>query len=460
MRLLEAVLLKSTRVTRFLWLATGLITSAFPCHAQYQSTADSVPQFTLSQCIQYALQHQPALNQAMINVAIARATNAINLAGWYPQVNVTGNLTHYLKLPTTFVANTANPGGPPVLTTTGIYNTMIPTVTATQNIFNPSLIYAGKTAPLLLKQAEQITDTARISLVATVSKSYYALLLTLEQINVLKEDTVRLGRSMRDAYHQYVGGIVDETDYKQAQITLNNSMASLRQAVENIRPQYAALKQLIGYVSGQEFNLAADTSAMMQDIPIDTTQQLEVEKRIEYKLLATDIKLQQALTKYYQHAWLPTLGAFFNYNLEFENNNYGQLYGTAYPNSFVGLTLSLPIFTGFARTKNIQRAKLQEQIQDWQQVGLRLQINSEYTSALASYRGTLYNFQLLRENVEMARRVYFVVELQYKQGIVAYLNVITAESNLITSEINYINALFQVLSDKIDLEKALGIITY
>jgi outer membrane protein TolC len=56
----------------------------------------------------------------------------------------------------------------------------------------------------------------------------------------------------------------------------------------------------------------------------------------------------------------------------------------------------------------------------------------------------------------MAKDVYGVVSLQYKQGFVAYLNVITAESNLISSEISYLNALFQVLSSKIDLEKAMG----
>jgi outer membrane protein TolC len=66
----------------------------------------------------------------------------------------------------------------------------------------------------------------------------------------------------------------------------------------------------------------------------------------------------------------------------------------------------------------------------------------------------------LQKNTALAKRVYFVVTLQYQQGIVPYLNVITAESNLITSEINYINALFQVLSSKIDLEKAMGTITY
>jgi outer membrane protein TolC len=450
----------SCKVSRVIRSTLLLSFFTFPSFHIAAQGVDTIPSFTLGQCIGYAMQHQPALNQAMLNQAITKANNAISLSGWYPQVNINGTLTHYLQLPSSFVPNTTNPGGSPVLTQTGIYNTAIPALSATQTLFNPTLIYAIKSAPLYVKQAEQVTDTAKISLVAAVSKSYYALLLTLQQINVLKEDTVRLSRTYTDAYHQFVGGIVDETDYKQAKITLNNSKASLRQANENIRPQYAALKQLMGFYPDQQFNLSYDTSTMMQDIVFDTTQLLHVESRIEYQLLSTTKKLQEELIKYYQHAYLPTLSAFYTYNLEFENAKYKQLYNTAYPNSLIGLNLSIPIFTGFARVKNVQKAKLQEQVLNWQETDLKLQINSEYTAALASYSGNLYNLQVLRENVEMAKRVYFVVELQYKQGIVAYLNLITAESNLITSEINYINALFQVLSSKIDLQKALGIITY
>ena len=108
----------------------------------------------------------------------------------------------------------------------------------------------------------------------------------------------------------------------------------------------------------------------------------------------------------------------------------------------------------------MHKAKLQAQILDWNQTDLKSGIYTQYTTALASYKGNYYNLQLLQKNVALSKRVYFVVELQYKQGIVPYLNVITAQSNLITSEINYINALFQVLSNKVDLQKAMGQISY
>jgi outer membrane protein TolC len=124
------------------------------------------------------------------------------------------------------------------------------------------------------------------------------------------------------------------------------------------------------------------------------------------------------------------------------------------------LSFSIPIFTGFYRTNNLKRARLQEKIISWNEVDLKSQIYKEYATALGSYKGNYYNLRLLQKNVNMARRVYFVVTLQYKQGIVPYLNVITAESNLISSEISYLNALFQVLSNKIDLQKAMGNISY
>ena len=419
---------------------------------------------TLRQCIDYAMQHQPDLNKALINVDITKKTNAVNLSGLLPQANASGNLVHYFQ--SSGNNNTSSNSGNGSTANTGsrsgnFANTFIPGVSVTQTLFNPSLLYAAKSAPLYLKQAQQVTDSTKIFLVSSVSKAFYNVLLTLEQINVLKEDTARLGQSVRDAYHQYKGGIVDETDYEEANITLNNSMAQLKQAKENVIPQYAALKQLIGYPPQKQFNVSFDTTEMAQNIHIDTLQQLQYEKRIEYQQITTSKELQAKAINYYKLSFLPTVSAFYNYNITYLNNNLPNLFGSAaIPNSLVGVSLSIPIFTGLSRLNNLKKAKLQQQVISWNEADLRSQIYKEYTMALASYRGNYYNLQLLQKNVSMATRVYFVVNLQYKQGIVPYLNVITAESNLISSEISYLNALFQVLSNKIDLQKAMGNISY
>jgi outer membrane protein TolC len=263
-----------------------------------------------------------------------------------------------------------------------------------------------------------------------------------------------------DAYHQYVGGIADVTDYEQAIITLNNSKTQLSQQTESIVPAYAVLKQTMGFPPGQQFNIAFDTVQMMQEITFDTTQLLQYEKRIEYQQLQTLKKLLHQQTTYDRLSFLPSVSAIYNYYYEYENNSFPALFNSAYPYSYIGLTFNFPLFTGFSRIESVHKSKLQEQLADWDVSKLKSQIYTEYTSALAGYKSNLYNLQLLRDNEIKAKDVYRILSLQYKQGIVAFLNIIVAESNLITAETGYINALFQLLSSKIDLEKAVGIIPY
>lgn len=457
------------RFVNYLLLAVGSFFIITTAHAQTTDGQGTVRDttyknggadvFTLRQCIDYAMEHQPALNIALLNEQVAHETNRVNLSGWLPQASASGSLVHYIQQPGTNSVVT-NADGTSTTSRAATVNTFAPGVAVSQAIFSPSLLYAVKSAPLYVQQAKQVTDSTKIFLVTSVTKSFYNLLLTLKQIEVLREDTARLGRTYLDAYHQYKGGIVDETDYQEAGISLNNSKASLRQAQEAVVPQYATLKQLIGYPAEKQFNVQFDTLAMKQHIDIDSTQQLQYDKRIEYQLSNTNKALQQQTVDYYKTQFLPTVSGFFNYNLEFANNHIGDLFNSSSPSSLVGVSVSIPIFTGFARIHNLRKAQLQEKQIEWDQVDLKARINTEYSSALANYRSNKYNLQVLDKNVQMATRVYFVVTLQYKQGIIPYLNVITAESNLISSKISYLNALFQTLTSKVDLEKAMGNITY
>lgn len=441
-------------------VVAGYLLVAFTARGKAWLKTDSVPSLTLPQCIDYAMVHQPGLQRANVNVSIAQATNQIALSSWLPQVNVSGNLTHYLKLPTSLVTTSATTAGGSLNRQTGVTNTANPGLSASQALFSPDLLYAVKSAPLYTHQARQVTDSVKIYLISAVSKSFYSLLLTMQQINILKEDTARLNKNLSDTYHQYQSGLVDETDYEEADITLSNSVAQLKQASENVVPQYAQLKQYMGYPAEEQFNVLYDTLRMVQETNLDTLQRLVYEKRIEVQEISTQQQLQQQLVNRYRYGWIPTVSAFYTYNDIYQNNTFSNLFQTAYPNSLIGLSLSFPVFTGFSRLRYLRRAKLQEKVISLEKASLRSAIYTEYSTAMASYKSNLYTMQVLKKNTAKAKRVYFVVKLQYQQGIIPYLNVITAESNLISSEIGYINALFQVLSSKIDVQKATGTIIY
>ena len=195
---------------------------------------------------------------------------------------------------------------------------------------------------------------------------------------------------------------------------------------------------------------------MIQGIYVDTLATLHLGKRVEYKQLQLLKRIQHLTTSYYRNGFIPSLSAFYNYNYQFQAQQFSDLYGKAYPNSYVGLSLSVPLFSGLKRWDNIHKSKLQEERIDWDEVNLKLGIYTEYQTAIAAYKSNLYNLHAQSDNVAMAREVYNIVKLQYSEGIKAYLDVIVAESDLQQSEINYHNALFQVLGSKVNLEKAMG----
>ena len=297
-------------------------------------------------------------------------------------------------------------------------------------------------------------------MVVAVSKAFYDVLLTRKQIDLLDEDITRLSRSLKDAYNQYQGGIVDKIDYKQATISLNNARAEKKSYEELLKSKLVFLKQQMGYSSPGNLDLVYDSTSMEKEAIADTSQEVRYENRIEYQLLVTEKKLQQYNLLYNRWSFYPSVSAFAGYNFNFINDRFSRLYNQNFPNSFGGLQLSFPIFQGNKRVQNIRVAELQVKRLDWDMESLKNIISSQYAQALASYKSYLYDYYTLRENLALATEVYNTIQLQYRSGIKAYLDVITAETSLRSAQSNYANALYQVLSSKLDLQKALGTIQY
>jgi outer membrane protein TolC len=293
-----------------------------------------------------------------------------------------------------------------------------------------------------------------------VSKAYYDVLLTQRQVQVLDENITRLKRSLQDAFNQYQGGIVDKIDYKRAQISLNNTEADRKRVAQTINAKVTYLKQLMGYSSPNPLTIVYDSLQMERDILMDTLQPVQANNRIEYQQLQTQQRLLQANLKYNRWSYLPNVSAVGSYSPTFQNEKLANLYSHVYPTSYIGLQLSVPIFQGGKRIHNIHNAELQLQRVQWDIQSLNDVINTQYAQALAAYKGSLAELNALRDNLALAGDVYNTLRLQYTAGVKTYLDVIIAETDLRTTQLNYLNAMFAVLSSKLDLQKSLGTIQY
>ena len=437
----------------------GLMIFCIAPAVKAQSTSDSLlQQATLQTCVQYALNNQPQVKQALIDEDIVNNEVKTRLADWFPQISFNGNFQHYFQLPSTALA--ADSTGKRQIIQTGVHNTSTLGLSLTQNIFNRDVLLASRTASEVRLQARQQTASTKIDLTVAVSKAFYGILATQQQIALLQDDIARLTRSLQDAYNQYKAGIVDKIDYKRATIALNNSKAQKKDYEEQLTAKYAELKYLMGYPQNGPITLQYDSLQMEQDAVLDTLQQLKFEDRIEYKLLQTQQNLAQSNLKYNKWSFLPTVSAFGNYNIAYLNQDLMKLYTGAFPNSYVGLTLGVPIFQGLKRTYQIRTAELQLKRIDYDFVSLKDNINTQYSQALANYKANYYNYSTLKENVATATEVYNTIQLQYKAGIKTYLDVILAENDLRSAQVNYTNALYDVLISKLDVQQALGNIAY
>ncbi len=445
-------IMKSPKKRKSSLIGSVLLAFTLPAFAQIPANDSLLQDATRENVIQYALRHQPTVQQALVNEKITEYNIRSRLADWLPQVNFAYTFQHNFQLPVAvFQGNNVR---------IGVENTSALSVAARQNVFNRDVLLASRTARDVREFARQNTSSSKIDIAVEVTKAFYDILTTEQQIKATAEDTVRLARSLRDAYNQYQAGVADRTDYKRATIALNNSRAQLSTSQEVLKARMQYLKSLMGYPVNGELHILYDSAEMENSITLDTSTGIDYTRRIEFRQLATQRRLQEADLRYNKWSYLPEVDINATYLLQFQNNEFSKLYSDNFPNSFAGLTLAWPIFQGGKRQHNINAAKWQLRYTDWAMEQVKNNINAEYAQAAAAYRSSLISYNAIKENLLLAQEVYDVIQLQYRSGIKTYLEVITAETDLRTARINYFNALNQVLASKVDVQRALGLINY
>ena len=412
-----------------------------------------LPAFTRDACVRYALEHSPLLQQRVIDQQIMRKEVAETLSGWLPQVSIDGALIDNVDKPNIVFPDES---GNPVVREIGVEYQSNATLNASQTLFSNDVLAAARAAPLARQQAEQNTYAARVDLYVAVSKAFYDLITTQDQVQILSEDRQRLEKNVRDARIRYENGINDPVDYKQATIQLNNTLAQLTIAQEALPYRRAVLKQRMGYPPDQSLEVAFDPNEIIFEVTADTLRSPSYRNRIEYSQLETQAGLLAAAANRYRWGFLPTLSAFFNYQFSYFNDNFAPLYDRSFTSSQVGLRASIPLLRGASRIYNLQAAKLASERLTYTRTELQNQIETEYAQASADYRGARANWRLQQQNEQLAREVYEVIQLQYDEGIIPYLEVIQAETDLRSAQLNTSNALLRVLSSKVDLQRATG----
>jgi len=182
-------------------------------------------------------------------------------------------------------------------------------------------------------------------------------------------------------------------------------------------------------------------------------------------LNTTDILLIQAQRDLYNYnlkqiksGYIPTLSMSFHSALQVQQNDLRIFSKDAnwFPNSYIGLNLSVPIFDGLAKNSRVQQTNIQIKQLELDEKYLNESLKMQRTNANNALAANKKALESQKRNIDLAQKVYETTEAQFVGGIASMSDLVNAETSLRDAQTNYLRALVQVKLSELDLIKTTG----
>ena len=187
----------------------------------------------------------------------------------------------------------------------------------------------------------------------------------------------------------------------------------------------------------------------------------EGDERVELEQLSTKLTLAGLDLKNNHSQYMPKINFVGNARRSGAGNELTTVFNSDnwFGSSLVGLSMSVPIFDGFFKAARIQKNRVQINQLENQRSFLKESFVNELYTAKANLRNDLRILDVQQENLALATEVYQIARIKYKEGVGSNLEVVEADAALIQAEINYLGAIYDGLISKVNLEKALGLLS-
>ncbi|MCJ7626752.1 MAG: TolC family protein [Longimicrobiales bacterium] len=344
-----------------------------------------------------------------------------------------------------------------------------------------AIIGVGAAARYKGLQEEVLRGRAQ-DLVTRVRLGYYSLLLAQEEFRLITESVDRVRGSLEETEAMNRAGIAADYDVLRLQVELANLVPNLRRAenaVAQARRQLAIelnLEELedlevTGSLAAMDLERLDENNGPNREIlefgrldlaltsGMDEVLDLAMAGRSDLKQLELSEKLRTAELRAEQAEFFPKISLFANYSINAQQNGSPMFFGdenSRATSKWVGVSVSLPIFTGFRRTSRIdQKRALLNQARN-QSLLARLQAEGQVKSVREQAEEALDRARGQHLAVEQAQRGFEIASAQYREGLSSQLERRDAEVALRQSEFNYAQAVYDFLVFQDRLDEAVG----
>jgi outer membrane protein len=313
------------------------------------------------------------------------------------------------------------------------------------------------------RQAEADLDTAADSLIIRVADAYFNVLTAIETLASSRAEETSVKRQLDQAEKRLEVGLAPITDVHEARARYDSSRANTILQAAALDDAYEALAEITGERLSNLKGLSADyrpensdTRTMDEWVNIALASNPSLRSKTE-ALAAAEKDVSTARAGH-----LPTLSASAGYgdSASWGVNSSANVvrYGNANNGPSYGLTLSVPIFSGFATQSRVRQALYQR---DAAADSLEQQKRAVTRATRGAYRNLISGqaeVEARRLAVVSAQSAYEAGEAGLEVGTRTIVDVLIAQQNLFSAQREYARARHAYLVNILRLRQAAGIL--
>ena len=449
----------SRRLSRLLrtagpWLGLLAWLCAAPAAAQQRDSSDAIAapadsgpvRVTLDQAIRAALDVQPAMIQARGDRRTAAAAGRTAFGAFLPTVTTSASRNQSSANRFNQATNQIVSGGSSTKSYTG-------GVTLSLDVFDGMKRFAAMhAADATISAADASVTNQRFQVTLQTAQLFYDALAREELVDVANAQVARATRQFQISIQKLHAGQATRSDSLRARVDLGNARLALLQAQANLETARSNLARQIGVdrpveaAADSAFPAPPDTTALRAEVFHSAPQVTQSEAQAR----AAGARVGVAQAQYW-----PTLSATFANGI----SGFDAPWTTF--NSYVNnwsfrLTLSWPLFDGFAREQAQVDARVAREVADGQAADIRRQVNAQLTQQLAALETSHEQIDIARENVASATEDLRVLQERYRVGASTILDILTSQANLTQAETSVVQARFAYLIARAQLEALVG----
>ena len=340
----------------------------------------------------------------------------------------------------------------------GRWNTWSAGISANMPVINAQLWKSLTISGLDVELAVEKARSSRLDMVTQVKNAYFSTLLAKEAFEVYKDVYENAVSNYNETKKKFDAEKTSEMELLRAKTTVANAIPNVYNAESSVILALWQLKAVLGVDLDLNLDIAGKLGDWSQQMFYDIHQHdsVSLDRNSTMKQLAIQAEMLAETIKLQKYANIPSLALGFNFSMNAMTNDFNFSEYRWTPHSYIGVSLSIPIFAGGKRFNQIRQAKTQYQQIQLQTTDTERQLKIAIRQFLTTMETNMKSYYAAQDAVAAAQKGYDIAEKAYQVGRSTLIELNDAQLGLTQAKLAESQAIYNFVTAKAQLEQTLG----